>query len=532
MKLFRDMKIAAKLLLSFGAVLLLCGLLGIFSIIQLARVNQTSADMERKWMPSVRTLVEIRADVADYTGQELQRILSFEASEIELYDKKLATAAAALQKDRAEYVKLMSAPEEKALYAEFSALWDRYMAQHEKIMALCIDNKNGEAKSLLRSESTPLNDELRARIERLTQLSIDGGARASHLGDELYRGSRLWIAALLAVSIGLGLLLAVSVARAISHSLNRALSIAQTVAAGDLTCHIEADARDETGLLLHALKDMNDSLCRMVGQVRGGADAIAGASSQIASGNLDLSSRTEQQASSLEETAASMEQLTSTVKQNADNARQANVLAASASDVAVQGGAIVAQVVGTMGAITASSKKIVDIIGVIDGIAFQTNILALNAAVEAARAGEQGRGFAVVATEVRNLAQRSAGAAKEIKALIGDSVAQVDAGSALVNEAGSTMDQIVARVRQVTDIMGEISVASGEQEAGIGQIHQAITEMDNVTQQNAALVEQAAAAAGALQEQAGGLARAVDLFKLPGAQAARSGGGHYARLGG
>jgi methyl-accepting chemotaxis protein len=532
MKLFRDIKIATKLLLSFGGVLLLSALLGIFSIIQLARVNQTSADMQGKWMPSVRTLVEIRADVADYTGQELQRILSFEESEIALYDKKLATAAAALQKDRAEYVKLMSAPEEKALYAEFSALWDQYMAEHEKIMALCRDNKNGEAKSLLRSESSALNDELRKRIERLAQINIEGGARASKLGDELYSGSRLWIGALLAVSIGLGLLLAVSVARAISRSLNQALTIAQMVAAGDLTCRIEADSRDETGLLLHALKDMNDSLCRMVGQVRSGADTIATASNQIASGNLDLSARTEQQASSLEETASSMEELNSTVKQNADNARQANVLAASASDVAVKGGAIVAQVVGTMGAITASSKKIVDIIGVIDGIAFQTNILALNAAVEAARAGEQGRGFAVVATEVRNLAQRSAGAAKEIKALIGDSVAQVDAGSALVNEAGSTMDQIVARVRQVTDIMGEISAATGEQEAGIGQIHRAITEMDNVTQQNAALVEQAAAAAGSLQQQAGGLARAVDLFKLPTGQAAPSGGGRYARIGG
>ncbi|MBC7859421.1 MAG: MCP four helix bundle domain-containing protein [Burkholderiaceae bacterium] len=524
MKLFRDIKIAAKLLFSFGVVLLLSALLGIFSIIQLARVNQTSADMQGKWMPSVRTLVEIRADVADYTGQELQRILSFEESEIALYDKKLATAAAALQKDRAEYVKLMSTPEEKALYAEFSALWDQYMAEHEKIMALCLDNKNGEAKSLLRSESSRLNDELRKRLERLAQINIDGGARAANLGNELYNTSRLWIAALLAAGIGLGLLLAVSVARAISRSLNQALSIAQTVAAGDLTCRIEADSRDETGLLLHALKDMNDSLCRMVGQVRGGADTIATASNEIASGNLDLSSRTEHQASSLEETAASMEELTATVKQNADNARQANALAASASDVAVKGGAIVARVVDTMGAITASSKKIVDIIGVIDGIAFQTNILALNAAVEAARAGEQGRGFAVVATEVRNLAQRSAAAAaREIKTLIDDSVGQVESGAALVNQAGSTMDEIVSSIRRVTDIMGPITDASDAQSAGIEQVNVAITQMESATQQNAQLVE-VAAAAQSLADQAGTLEDVVSVFQLAQSGGARPSG--------
>jgi len=259
---------------------------------------------------------------------------------------------------------------------------------------------------------------------------------------------------------------------------------------------------------------MRDSLAAIVGQVRSGADTIATASTQIAAGNLDLSSRTEQQASSLEETASSMEELTSTVKQNADNARQANQLAASASEVALKGGAVVAQVVDTMDGINASSKKIVDIIGVIDGIAFQTNILALNAAVEAARAGEQGRGFAVVATEVRSLAQRSAAAAKEIKALIGDSVAKVDVGSALVGQAGSTMEQIVASIGRVTDIMGEITAASSEQSAGIELVNQAITEMDGVTQQNAALVEQAAAAAESMQDQASTLAQMVSVFKL------------------
>ena len=302
--------------------------------------------------------------------------------------------------------------------------------------------------------------------------------------------------------------------RSITRPIDEAVKVAQTVAAGDLSTHIEVTTKNETGQLMQALKEMNASLSKVVGQVRQGTDNIATASSQIASGNMDLSSRTEQQASSLEETAASMEELTSTVKQNADNARQANQLAVLASSVALKGGSVVAQVVDTMGAINNSSKKIVDIIGVIDGIAFQTNILALNAAVEAARAGEQGRGFAVVAAEVRNLAQRSAAAAKEIKTLIGDSVEKVEEGSKQVREAGKTMDEIVGSVKRVTDIMAEITAASQEQTRGIEQINQAITQMDQVTQQNAALVEEAASAAASLQAQAAGLSLVVSVFRL------------------
>jgi methyl-accepting chemotaxis protein len=265
---------------------------------------------------------------------------------------------------------------------------------------------------------------------------------------------------------------------------------------------------------MDALAHMNNGLRQLVGQVRGSTDTIATASTQIAAGNQDLSARTEQQASSLEETASSMEELTSTVKQNADNARQANGLALSASQIAARGGDVVGQVVDTMASINASSNKIVDIIAVIDGIAFQTNILALNAAVEAARAGEQGRGFAVVATEVRNLAQRSAAAAKDIKLLIGDSVEQVEAGSRLVDQAGATMGEVVASITRVADIMSEITAASQEQSAGIEQVNQAITQMDQVTQQNAALVEEAAAAAEAMQDQANGLSQLVSTFKL------------------
>ena len=314
----------------------------------------------------------------------------------------------------------------------------------------------------------------------------------------------------LAVSLGFGIL----IARGITRQLCEAVGVAQRVAAGDLTSVVEVTSTDETGQLLQALKGMNDSLKKIVSEVRASSDSISTGTQQIATGNADLSQRTEEQASSLEETASSMEELTATVKQNAENARQANQLAAGASDVAVKGGAVVGQVVTTMSMINESSKKIVDIISVIDGIAFQTNILALNAAVEAARAGEQGRGFAVVATEVRTLAQRSAAAAKEIKSLIDDSVHKVEDGARLVDQAGKTMDEVVNSVKRVTDIMAEISAASQEQSAGIEQVNQAVTQMDDVTQQNAALVEEAAAAAESLQEQSQNLVQAVAIFKL------------------
>jgi methyl-accepting chemotaxis protein-1 (serine sensor receptor) len=302
--------------------------------------------------------------------------------------------------------------------------------------------------------------------------------------------------------------------RAISGPLDKAVKVAKCVAAGDLTQQIDVRSIDETGQLLQALKEMNDSLVGTVGRVRIGTESISVASRQIAMGNADLSSRTEAQASSLEETASAMEELTTTVKQNADNARQANQLVVSASDFAVKGGEVVGQVVHTMGSIKESSRKIVDIIGVIDGIAFQTNILALNAAVEAARAGEQGRGFAVVAAEVRSLAKRSAGAAKEIKALIGDSVDKVNLGGRLVDEAGKTMEQIVTSVKRVADIMSEITAASLEQSTGLEEVNQVILQMDDMTQQNAALVEQAAAAAESMQGQAAMLSQAVSVFKL------------------
>ncbi|MET3134342.1 methyl-accepting chemotaxis protein [Oxalobacteraceae bacterium GrIS 1.11] len=519
MKSFYNLKIATKLLLAFAAVLALSAVVGAFAIVQLAKINQTSTDLETDFMPSVQVLLELKGNVAYFRAQELQHILSTGDAEMAIYDKKLDEVTAQLRKNTQELEKLISGPEEKLEYPVFAKLLGQYMAEHEKIILLSRANQKDEATAMIRGDSARLSSELRASVEKLVKINVDEAAKASVAGNALYVNSRAWIIGLLAACIGLGVMLALWIAGGVSRPLNTALKIAQTVAAGNLNSHIDVTSSDETGLLLQALKGMNDSLKNIVGQVRGGTETIAVASREIASGNLDLSSRTEQQASALEETASSMEELTSTVKQNAENARQASQMAVSASDIALQGGAVVAQVVDTMGAIKASSKKIVDIIGVIDGIAFQTNILALNAAVEAARAGEQGRGFAVVASEVRNLAQRSAGAAKEIKFLIEHSVEQVDAGGKLVGQAGDTMNQIVASVQRVTDIMGEISSASHEQEAGIEQINQAIGEMDTVTQQNAALVEEAAAAAASLQEQAATLQQVVGVFTLDGAPA-------------
>ena len=334
--------------------------------------------------------------------------------------------------------------------------------------------------------------------------------------EKSYRSASILLLTVSLLAIGLGCVVTYWLVRSITVPLNKAVQIAQTVASGDLRSRIEVSGKDETAHLLKALNEMNDNLVRIVAKVRNGTHQIAHASSEIARGNLDLSTRTEQQAGSIEETASSMEELTGIVKQNSENAAQANHLARTASDVAARGGSVVSQVVQTMGNINDSSRKIVDIIGVIDGIAFQTNILALNAAVEAARAGEQGRGFAVVAAEVRNLAQRSAAAAREIKTLIEDSVDKVGAGSKLVDQAGTTMEEVLSSVQRVSDLISGIAAASQEQNAGIQQINQAISQMDTVTQQNAALVEQAAAAADAMQNQAGELAHAVNVFKLSG----------------
>ncbi|MBD8543896.1 Tar ligand binding domain-containing protein [Oxalobacteraceae sp. CFBP 8761] len=414
-----------------------------------------------------------------------------------------------------QFTQIPMSEKERALVAEIAAARKAFLdGGLLPAVAAIRANDNAQAIQLLNGPMTQLYASLNTLGIRLIdeqQAAALAEYRASQATFELVRAVCL---AGLAFGLIMAALVGYLLVRAIVRPIEQAVKIAGAVAQGDLTQTIEVTSTDETGRLLQALKDMNESLVRIVGQVRTGTDNIATASSEIAAGNLDLSSRTEQQAGSLEETASSMEELTSTVKQNADNARQANALATSASEVAGKGGAVVAQVVQTMGAINTSATRIVDIIAVIDGIAFQTNILALNAAVEAARAGEQGRGFAVVAGEVRSLAQRSAAAAKEIKVLIDDSVEKVHHGSELVDRAGTTMAEIVQSVNRVTDIMSEITAASQEQTAGIEQINGAVAQMDQVTTQNAALVEQASAAATSLQEEAAKLAQTVGAFKL------------------
>ncbi|MGZ0020323.1 methyl-accepting chemotaxis protein [Nitrosomonas sp. wSCUT-2] len=410
--------------------------------------------------------------------------------------------------------------EEGALVENFNQQWQIYTESRNRTMALAAAGNFDAAIENMVNDAGPKFDAVHGTMIKLLELQRTESAKEYAAAQSNYET----IFMITVTTIVLGTLLAGVIGflliRAVIGPLNEAVAVANAVAAGDLTSRIDVNSTNETGRLLQALKTMNDNLVDLVGKVRMGTDQIATASGEIASGNSDLSQRTEEQASSLEETASSMEELTSTVKQNADNARQANQLAAGASEVAVKGGAVVGQVVQTMSSINESSKKIVDIISVIDGIAFQTNILALNAAVEAARAGEQGRGFAVVATEVRTLAQRSAAAAKEIKELISDSVAKVEDGTRLVDEAGATMDEIVSAVKRVTDIMSEISAASQEQSSGIEQVNQAVTQMDEVTQQNAALVEEAAAAAESMQEQAQSLTQAVSVFRLASGSAA------------
>ncbi len=380
------------------------------------------------------------------------------------------------------------------------------------------DSANGESFKIVDSLVKGMDRAPTAKIDQIVAFIQDHSKKLVASGaltnaESQRKSTNLILATVVATLCVCGVIM-VWLVKSITTPLNEAVGIARIVASGDLSTEITVRGTDEIGTLLSSLKEMHDSLAGIVAKVRTGTDAIADASIEIAQGNMDLSARTEEQASSLEETASAMEELTSTVKQNAESAGQASQLAGNASEVAVRGGDAVSNMISTMGSINDSSNKIVDIIGVIDGIAFQTNILALNAAVEAARAGEQGRGFAVVAAEVRNLAQRSAAAAKEIKTLIGNSVEQVDAGSKLVMQAGATMEEVVASVKRVNIIISDIAVASGEQNVGLDQINDAIGQMDAVTQQNAALVEQAAAAADAMKDQAAALKEAVSVFKI------------------
>ena len=429
-------------------------------------------------------------------------------------EQQLARLSTALR----QYEPLISDDHDKGLLADDRAQLSRYDAVRNNVLALSREN-SPEAFTLATQQMFPAAKQVIAALTAHREYNVELGKQGTDLAVQIMSHA-IWMVAVIAgltfvTVVGLGALITRHLLRQLGGEPHYAAAIASTVAAGDLTVSVETKRGDQSSLLF-AIRSMRDNLAGIVGRVQAGTDAIATASRQIAAGNLDLSSRTEQQASSLQETASSMEELTSTVKQNAENAQQASALAANASEVAHKGSAVVGRVVDTMSDISQSSTKIAEITGIIEGIAFQTNILALNAAVEAARAGEQGRGFAVVASEVRNLAQRSSTAAKEIKDLIGASVQKIRDGSELAGEAGRTMTEVTQSVARVTDIMGEIAAASGEQSRGIGQVNLAITQMDEVTQQNAALVEEAAAASKSLEDQGGQLSEAVAVFRVSG----------------
>ncbi|MEG2046876.1 MAG: methyl-accepting chemotaxis protein [Comamonas sp.] len=514
MQFLQNLKLAPKLIAAFASVLILTAGLGIFSEFQLSRVNQTSTELSQRWVPAAQTLQNIRYAMQRHRVQLLQHVVSTAPADMADYEKLISQFWEELQGNLKSYAQYTQTAQEKELLSQVETDARSYDALTQQILVRSRALKTEEAVAILNSDSRKLSRQITAKLDELLKYNGQSINAATAAGNAVFASSQIWLRSLIVLCCVLGLGLAVLIARSIAKPLQKAVELAQAVAGGRLDMHIEAKGQDEVAALTHALGEMNDSLRNIVGRVRQGTDSIATASSQIASGNHDLSARTEEQASSLEETAASMEELTATVKQNASNAQQANQLAAAASQVAQRGGATVSQVVETMDAINTSSRKIVDIIAVIDAIAFQTNILALNAAVEAARAGEQGRGFAVVAGEVRTLAQRSATAAKEIKQLIDDSVDKVAAGSQQVAQAGKTMEEIVGSVRRVTDIMAEISAASHEQTSGIEQINTAVSQMDQVTQQNAALVEESAAAAASLQNQAATLADIVSVFQL------------------
>ena len=516
----KNWKIGTRLGTGFA---LMSALLLVISVVSFVRLDATQTEIglivDDRY-PKVEMVSELEESVAEISRKSRDMLIAGATGDSAKPAAAIAEARRTSQQTLDELKKLIAAPKGKQLVQQMEDAKSEYFQALDEYLALIPQFRFDEANELLQNKLQATEEAYLKALDALGRFQRDLMTDAGAEVESTVTAAKTVIIILSAIATVLGVLINIFTTRSIVGPVREAVQVAQTVAAGDLTSRIEPKSKDEMGQLLESLRDMNDGLAKIVGQVRTGTQTIATASGQIAAGNQDLSSRTEQQASSLEETASSMEELTSTVKQNADNARQANQLALAASDVAVKGGDVVAQVVTTMGSINESSKKIVDIIGVIDGIAFQTNILALNAAVEAARAGEQGRGFAVVATEVRNLAQRSAAAAKEIKSLIGDSVDKVQNGSKLVNQAGSTMEEVVTSVRRVTDIMGEIMAATDEQSTGIQQVNQAITQMDEVTQQNAALVEQAAAAAESLQDQAAILANVVGTFKLePSAEA-------------
>ncbi|CAM2160555.1 methyl-accepting chemotaxis protein [Paraburkholderia tropica] len=521
MSFLSHLKIGPRLSAGFAVVLLLLGAVGGIGLLQASRIYDGTLALGDDWLPSVQTLGRLRSVADDVRRTSLRSLLAVDAADKDALRTQHAQFITDFAATLDAYSKLVSSAEERRCYDEINAAWTAYLDHDKQLQTLADAGDSGaaDARALASGASAKSFATAQSLINDDIKLNQQGAEAEVARAKSAYAGAFAWTIGLIALAIALGIVIALVITRSITAPLARAVSVAETVARGDLTARIDVTGNDEASQLLSALRHMNERLVDLVARVRTGSEGIATAAAQIAAGNTDLSQRTEEQAASLEETAASMEELTATVKQNADNATQGNTLAGQASSTATRGGEVVGRVVDTMREISQSSEQVAQIISVIEGIAFQTNILALNAAVEAARAGEQGRGFAVVAGEVRTLAQRSATAAKEIKDLIATSVERVNNGTALVDDAGRTMSEIVQSVRRVADLMGEITAASGEQRTGIEQVSQAVSQMDEVTQQNAALVEEASAAAQSLSTQAGALRELVSVFKVSGAAA-------------
>ncbi len=508
---FDNLRIGIKLLSVLSVVLAFTVLVGVLAVIQLNRLSSQGLTLTSSALPRVRLVSAFRAEVLEIRTMQYEHMLSDSEDEQKSLKERIHGLAAKLDETRAVYEPLIASAEEMAAYESFTHRWQQYLEGNEKVLSLTGDFGAKAMEGSYREHFDAINDSLSAILkvnDRQANLQAqDIAAMATQ--------TRFVICAAVAVAVAVGFALVFLISLRIARPLDGAARSARAVATGNLTQDIARGGTDEVGGLLTALDEMQAGLRELVSTVRSGVDSVATASSEIASGNQDLSRRTEQQSSSLQQTVSAVHQMASNIRQNTESAQQASQLAQSASAIAMRGGGVVQDVIDTMSEITVASRKINDIIGVIDGIAFQTNILALNAAVEAARAGAQGRGFAVVATEVRSLAQRSAEAAKQIKTLIGASVERIDVGAHLVEGAGRTMEDIVSSVQRVSDIIGEISAAASAQTSGIDQITAAVSELDHMTQQNAALVEQSAAAAESLKDQGNRLNVAVARFKLP-----------------
>ncbi|VVD83312.1 methyl-accepting chemotaxis protein [Pandoraea horticolens] len=518
-----DLKIRTRLSIGFGTLLVLLLSMLVIALVRFVAIERANEELLTRAWAKADAAHRIDAMVRGNARRLIEAIVTTDATQRNAFNERIDANLARIAKAQEVLDKYVTSGKGKQLLNAVRQHNDTFLKARGSVISALNASQRDTALRIAQQDALPALDAMQAEAVELVTLQqkIVDETGAATSADIVF--AKWLLATLGAAATVAGIVAAWSVTRSITRPLARAVEVAERVAQGDLSSRIDVTSRDETGQLMAALKHMNESLDQIVRRVRSGTAAIASASGQLLSGNTNLSARTEEQAASLEETASSMEQLTATVRQNADNARQARQLASNASDIAGEGGRVVERAVTSMQEIAASSTKINDIIGVIDGIAFQTNILALNAAVEAARAGEQGRGFAVVAGEVRTLAQRSAAAAKEIKTLIETSVGKVEDGSAQVRDAGRTMTEIVQAVQRVTDIMGEISAASNEQSGGIEQVNTAVMQMDQVTQQNAALVEEATAAAGSLEDQARQLREAVAVFRLSDGGAYTSG---------